>query len=105
MRDDDACQGLGFFPSYPYSLHTTRPVMYVSPNIERLLCNVCRSGRAVRATYAVSMSVFFRYLSGKQIASLLGRIIAYSHLWSGWLHRIYPHYLIKGMISGRRESC
>jgi len=37
-----------------------------------------------------------------QIASFVRRIIR--HLWPVWLYRIFPHYLINGMIFGKEEK-
>jgi hypothetical protein len=92
VRDDDACQELGI-SSYLYSLHTTRLAMYVSPNMETLLCNVCRRRRAVRRhMLCLCLYFFVSYPASKSLLSGPDYSLLSSVVWRATPHlSTLPH--------------
>jgi hypothetical protein len=65
----------------------------VENNIEALSCNHCCSGDAINITYSACVSV-----------ALVIRHAPYCHLWPARLYDIFPHYLIKGTIFGKKMN-
>ena len=80
-----------------FSCRKTRQAMYIKRNIEARSRNHCCRGKATRTTYNECVSVALVIQHANAHASLL-----YCHLWSVWLHHIFPHYLINGMTFGGR---
>ena len=80
-------------------LGETRRLTYVQRKTEARSRNHCCRGKAKSIKYYECGTVFLLELCGMQIFCA----VLYCHLWPEWLYNIFPHYLIKGTIFGKKK--
>ena len=73
-----------------------RKAIYVKQNFVACSHNHCYRGKEIRVTYCGCVFVALVMSMKKR------NVVLYCHLWPAPLYHIFPHYLINGMILGKK---